>query len=61
VTAVMGMAIEAILTFNLIFVGLILGQPVGQPSAITSLTIGFCVGTGVMAAVGSNQITFMKL
>lgn len=50
VTAVQGMAIEAVLTFNLIFVGLVLGQPSGQPSAIASLTVGFCVGTGVLAA-----------
>ena len=50
VTDGMAMVIEAILTFHLIFVGLVVTDP-RKPSLLASAVIGFSVGTGAMAAV----------
>jgi len=46
----MAMVIEAILTFNLVFVGLVVADP-RKPSLLSSAVTGFSIGTGAMAAV----------
>jgi len=46
----MAMLIEAIITFNLLFVGLVVSDP-RKPSVLASAAIGFSIGTGAMAAV----------
>ena len=46
-----GMVIEAILTFNLLFVALSVTNPRGKIAIMPSLPIAFCIGTGIMAAV----------
>jgi hypothetical protein len=46
------MAIEAILTFNLLFVALSVTNPRYKMAIMPSLPIAFCIGTGIMAAVG---------
>ena len=50
VTDGMAMMIEAVLTFHLIFVALVVTDP-RKPSLLASAIIGFSVGTGAMAAV----------
>jgi len=46
----MAMVIEAILTFNLMFVGLVVSDP-RKRSVIASLATGFSIGSGAMAGV----------
>jgi len=59
VTALMGMGIEGILTFNLIFVGLVACDPKLKPNnVIGGLVTGFAIGTGVMVAVRILIFTF---
>lgn len=45
------MMVEAILTFNLLFVALSVTNPRGKIAIMPSLPIAFCIGTGIMAAV----------
>lgn len=45
-----GMFIEAILTFNLLFVALICTDPKRKTSIMPSLPIAWCIGTGIFAA-----------
>lgn len=47
-----GMMVEAILTFNLVFVALSVTNPRGKIAIMPSFPIAFCIGTGIMAAVG---------
>lgn len=49
-TAGQGMMVEAILTFNLIFVALSVTNPRSKMAIMPSLPIAFCIGTGIMAA-----------
>jgi glycerol uptake facilitator-like aquaporin len=49
-TASQGMCIEAILTFNLLFVALSVTNPRGKMAIMPSLPIAFAIGTGIMAA-----------
>jgi len=46
----MATVIEAILTFNLTFVGLVVADP-RKRSLLASAVTGFSIGTGAMAAV----------
>lgn len=48
ITLAQGMAVEAILSFNLIFVALTCTNPKTR-SVMASFPIAFCVGTGIMA------------
>lgn len=48
-----GMIIEAILTFNLVFVALSCTDPTRKSSIMPSFPIAFCIGTGILAAVSS--------
>ena len=50
----MAMVVEAIVTFNLIFVGLVVGDPFKR-SVISSVATGFAIGSGAMAAVSTNR------
>jgi len=48
---VQGTCIEAILTFNLLFVILSVTNPRSKNSSVSNLSIAFCFGCGIMAAV----------
>jgi len=50
VTDGMALVIEAIITFNLMFVGLVVSDP-RKPSVLSSAVTGFSIGTGALAAV----------
>jgi len=50
----MALVVEAILTFNLMFVGLVVNDP-RKPSILSSAVVGFSIGTGAMAAVSYQQ------
>ena len=56
VTDGMALVIEAILTFNLLFVGLVVSDP-RKPSLLGSVVTGFSIGTGAMAAVSQHFIS----
>ena len=56
VTDGMAMVIEAILTFNLVFVGLVVSDP-RRRSIIASVATGFSIGSGAMAAVSITSVT----
>jgi len=53
VTDGMALVIEAIITFNLIFVGLVVSDP-RKRSILASVAAGFSIGTGAMAAVSRD-------
>jgi len=44
------MVIEAILSFNIMFVAMVVSDP-RKPSLLGSAVVGFSIGTGAMAAV----------
>jgi len=51
------MMVEAILTFNLLFVSLSVTNPFTKIAIMPSFAIAFCCGTGILIAV-STVLTF---
>jgi len=54
VTDGMALVIEAILAFNLMFIALVVRNP-HKPSPLASVAVGFCIGTGALAAVSHQH------
>jgi len=50
-TAAQGTCIEAILTFNLLFIALSVTNPRGKTTINPGFPIAFCLGCGILAAV----------
>jgi len=50
----MALVIEAIITFNLVFVGLVVSDP-RKRSILASIATGFSIGSGAMAAVSVTR------
>ena len=56
-TATQGVCIEAILTFNLLFVALSVTNPRGKTAVKPSFPIAFCLECGILAAVRNAALT----